>query len=109
MANAPQGIFQTLSGREGEVKIPTLGVVICQMQSWKLMRRGDRGPNEGLYDLHAVFSYVNPHLFNHPEYSSKKTVHLRLGRREYRLEQAEGANISLEGRQLVMEAVKLCQ
>jgi hypothetical protein len=101
------GIFQRLTGKDGSVHIDALGALIGEMQSWTLTRRGERGPTEGLFDLHAVFSYLNTPLFTHPEYSEGRVVRLRLGKLRLRLDSSESTTTKLEGKQLVMEALKL--
>lgn len=95
----------SIAGKEGSIRIPSLGTVIGQFASWKLKRRGDGGPNEGLYDLHAALSYVNPHLFNHPEYADRREIRLRLNRQtEFRV---DGGQARLDGRNLTIEGVSL--
>lgn len=105
----PGFIYSSLSGREGSILIPPLGVVIGQMVDWKLKRRGDDGPSEGSYDLRAVLSYVNEVLFNHDEYASEREVRIVLNRQnEFRLEE-NGGKVQLEGMVLTMEGVTLCR
>jgi len=103
-----KGIFQRVSGKTGEIRIESLGVLVGTFSSWTLTRRGDDGPREDLYDLHAVFSYVNPHLWGDDDYV--KTITVGLGKEIFFLEQAEGFPISLDGRRtLHMQGVRLCQ
>lgn len=103
-----RGLVQRISGKEGEVRIETLGVLVGTFASWTLTRRGDGGPSEGLYDLYAVFSYVNPHLWGDSDYI--KTITLKVGRDTLRLEQQDGYQTALDGRRsLRMQGVRLCQ
>lgn len=102
----PHGIFQKLSGVDGFVKIEALGALIGQMGTWTLTRRGDDGPKEGWYDLRAVFSYINPHLWADDDYA--KTVVIKLGKQQFRLEQEPEFASHLEGRSLLMEGVRMC-
>jgi hypothetical protein len=103
----PGLIFSRVEGREGEIRIPALGALIGQFQKWSLVRRGQDSPGEGLYDLRAELSYVNPHLWNDPDYT--KVIRITFSRgKQYRLEQTlEGARVALEGRSLLVEGVKL--
>lgn len=108
----PNGLFQTIQGREGEVRIEDLGVLVGTFEKWSLRRRGDDGPGAGLYDLSAVFSYVNPHLWAEEEYKKTITVVLVLENRKevFRIEQEPGYEVQLDGRRsLRMQGVKLCQ
>ena len=90
----------------GTVEIPFLGAKVGELSNWTLQRRGDFGPDAGLYDLHASFSFLSDALWNDQEYP--KTVVLSLNpTRHYRLEQAEGYATVREGRSLVMEGVTI--
>jgi hypothetical protein len=98
----------SVAGKEGSIRIPALGALIGQMASWTLKRRGDDGPKEGLFDLRAALSYVNPHLFNHPEYALKREIRVRINKQlEFRIE--GGDKITLDGNSLTMEGVTLCR
>lgn len=100
--------LSSIAGREGDIRIPALGTVIGQIVSWTLKRRGDDGPKEGLYDLRAALSYVNPTLFEHPEYSAKREIRVRLNKQtEFRID--GGTDIHLEGTTLTMKGVSLCR
>jgi len=100
--------LSSIAGKEGSIRIPALGTVIGQFANWTLKRRGDGGPKEGSYDLRAALSYVNPALFNHPEYAAKREVRVRLNKTtEFRVE--GGDKIVLDGNVLTMEGVTLCR
>lgn len=102
--------ISSIAGREGSVRIPALGALIGQMASWSLKRRGDGGPNEGSYDLRAALSYVNPHLFVHPEYSAKREIKVHLNKvTQFLIQETESTRVVLEGTTLTMEGVKLCR
>jgi hypothetical protein len=102
------GLFQRISGREGEVRIESLGVLVGTFQSWTLTRRGDDGPRADLYDLHAVFSYVNPHLWDDDDYV--KAITVMIGKQKFGIEQEEGFETVVDGRRsLRMKGVRLCQ
>ena len=91
-----------LSGVDGTIRIEALGALIGTMGRWTLTRRGDDGPKAGLYDLRAVFSYVNPHLWDDADY--EKTVVIKLGKQQFRLVQEPGSTARLEGLGLLMDA-----
>lgn len=103
-----QGLFQKLTGREGEVRINSLGVMVGEFKHWALTRRGDDSPGSDLYDLRAVFSYVNPHLWDE---DYERTITIKIGKDTYRLEQGEGFGPpALTGRSVLnMQGVRLCQ
>lgn len=106
MSNVIFRVSRKLSGVDGTIRIEALGALIGMMSHWTLTRRGDGGPNEGLYDLHAVFSYgVNPHLWADDDYS--KTVIVKLGKQQFRLEQDPEFHAQLEGRSLLMEGCRV--
>ena len=103
-----RGIFQRLTGKAGEIRIESLGVLVGTMTHWTLARRGDDVPNPELYDLYAVFSYVNPHLWDDNEYQKQITV--KVGKDTFRLEQQDGFATIMDGRKSMrMPGVKLCQ
>ena len=81
----PHGIFQRLSGARGRITIPALGAHCGTMVQWELRRRGgDDDPKAGTYDLRAVFKYINPYLFNDPDY--EKQVIVEMGRGSQRIQ-----------------------
>lgn len=90
----------------GTVEIPFLGAKVGELASWSLVRRGDTGPEAGLYDLHAAFSFVSDALWNDPEYDKVIFVSLSPQKR-FRLEQAEGHRTIRTGRNLVVEGVTI--
>lgn len=103
-----RGLFQRLSGKTGEIRIDSLGVLVGTISNWTLTRRGDDVPSPELYDLYAVFSYINPHLWTDKGY--EKTITVKMGKDTFRLEQAEGFQSTMDGRQSMrMQGVKLCQ
>jgi hypothetical protein len=107
------GLFQRISGQRGEIRIEALGVLVGTIVTWTLTRRGDGAPGEGLYDLFAAFSYVNPHLLADADYPKTISVEQNVGpgRKEtFRLEQEPGYPTQTDGRTNIrMEGVRLCQ
>lgn len=82
----PHGIFQRFSGPKGRITIPALGAHIGTMNQWELRRRGgDDDPKAGTYDLRAVFSYINPHLWNDGDYVKDVIVEMGRGRQHIQL------------------------
>jgi hypothetical protein len=105
----PHGIFQRISGVNGAVRIPTLGALIGTMSQWSLTRRGGEdgaSDGNGLYDLRAVFSYLNPHLWADEDYTKEITV--VLGRtKQFRVQMANDGETVLIGRTLLMKGVSI--
>lgn len=82
----PHGIFQRFFGSKGRVTIPALGAHIGTINQWELRRRGgDDDPRSGQYDLRAVFSYVNPHLFHDDDYAKDVIVEMGRGNQHLQL------------------------
>lgn len=69
--------FNLVSGKEGQVLIPAVGVVAGIMRSWSL-RREESGPNAGSWTLHASLSYAHEKLVN--DGSLEKRVVLTIAR-----------------------------
>jgi hypothetical protein len=102
------GIFQKIRGEKGKVWIPALGALIGTMSEWSLTRRGgeDAAAGSGLYDLRAVFSYLNPHLWDDDDYA--KEVVVTLGRtKQFRVQKASDEETVLVGRTLLMKGVSI--
>ena len=101
------GIFQKFSGVKGRLTIPALGALIGTTSQWELRRRGgDDDPLAGTYDLRAVFSYLNEHLYNDEDYT--KEFIITLGRtKQLRVTQTDGQRTVLRGMTLLMEGVKI--
>ena len=90
----------------GIVDIPFLGAKVGEFTNWTLQRRGDEGPESGLYDLHAVFSFVSDALWNDDEYG--KVIFLNLTpHKQYRVEKDPEARTVREGRTLLIEKVMI--
>jgi hypothetical protein len=90
----------------GTVEIPFLGAKVGELNQWTLQRRGDTGPEAGLYDLHASFSFVSDALWNDDEY--EKVIFLNLNQTtQYRLEKDPASRTVREGRSLLIERVKI--
>ena len=102
-----KGLFQRISGKNGEVRIEELGVLVGTFKHWTLTRRGDGDPDgEGLYDLYAVFSYVNPHLWDDDDY--ERVTEIIIGKQTFGVVQQDGYGSSIEGRHtLRMQGVRL--
>jgi hypothetical protein len=105
----PHGLFQRISGVKGDVWITALGAKIGTMSQWSLTRRGGEDgadSGDGLYDLRAVFSYLNPHLWEDEDYT--KDIVVFLGRtRQFRVQKASDEGTVLVGRTLLMKGVSI--
>lgn len=98
-----------LRGREAEVTIPSLSAVVAKIEppegQWSLRREDAKQGETPLWHFHAVFSYVNPLLFNDERF--KKRFVVRISRtKQYRLEFPEGQMV-LQGRSLLSRGVTL--
>ena len=96
--------WRELSGKDGQVTIPSLGAVIGIMERWKLTRREESSPvNPGLLTLRADLSYVNPLLFAQP---LEKYVIIQITKeKHYRV---RGGRMALDKQTLVLEEAELC-
>jgi hypothetical protein len=90
----------------GIVEIPFLGAKVGVISSWVLQRRGDEGPEAGLYDLRAVFSFVAEALWNDDEYAKQIVLTLSPGK-QFRVQQESGMRTVLTDRNLLMEGVTI--
>jgi len=99
-----------MRGVDGEITVPSLGMVIGTMQKWSLTRREDGSRSSG-YRLHAVFSYLNPMFFNAESLTKQITISIRDRDRkvdkQYRLEAIPGQKTVLEGMSLLIEGVEI--
>lgn len=106
----PGYVLKSMRGVEGEITLPALGAVIGTMSKWSLTRREDGSRSSG-YRLHAVFSYLNPMLFNEKSLTKQITVSIRDRDRsvnkQYRLEPVPGREMRLEGMSLLIEEVQI--
>lgn len=102
-----------VNGREGEIRIDSIGATIGQINRWTLMREQKDGESTGFFVFRAEMRYVNKALFEDADYTpvvyivthkdpkTKRPV-------QYRLEQAPERLTQLRGRSLLMEGVKVC-
>jgi hypothetical protein len=90
----------------GIVEIPFLGAKVGEFESWTLVRRGDSGPDAGLYDFHAVFSFVSEPLWDDPDYTKEILVNLNPFK-QYRVQQEPEFRTVLTGRNLLIEGVTI--
>jgi len=90
----------------GVVEIPFLGAKVGEFSSWTLQRRGDQGRDAGLYDLHAVFSFVSEALWSDDEY--EKAILLNLNpTKQYRVQREPDMRMVLSDRSLLIEGVTI--
>lgn len=100
----PEGIrTNRIEGNRGEIRIPSLGVVVSRMTRPVLLRRREEATLElGSFDLHAACSYFNQFLWDDDDFT--KEVVIYLGKRPLRVFQfgeskmvvAQG-NLRIEG------------
>ena len=106
-------LFKSLTGQSyknrpaGVVDIPFLGAKVGEFESWSLRRRGEEGPDAGLYDLRASFSFLSRPLWEDDEYEKRVVVSLS-PTNQYRLDQVPEMRTDLQGKSLLIEGVKLC-
>lgn len=74
----PEGIrIDRFEGTRGEIRIPSLGVVVARMTRPVLLRRREvASPELGSFDLHAAVSYFNQHLWDDPDYVKETVLYL---------------------------------
>jgi hypothetical protein len=80
------------------------------MESWSLKRREDPPLGTEVWDLRAVFSYINEFSFNSPNWEKKIIVDVgnpKRGGRQLLIDASSGTVI-LSGRSLLIEGVTLC-
>lgn len=99
------GVFQRLSGRKGDIQLVGIGALIGTIAEWSLTRRGDDGPDSGLYDLRAALSYVNEGLLNDSDYTKK--IVLPMQGKNYSIKIDGDTAISVNGKRLLVQGVRL--
>lgn len=102
--------LKSVRGTEGEVTVPSLGLLIATMYKWSLTRREEYGPNQGAFTLRAAFSYLNP-MF--PMYwdddGMRKVMVVKINRRHpgYRVTKTDTTKATIEEHQMTLEGVEL--
>lgn len=90
----------------GIVEIPFLGAKVGEFASWTLQRRGDEGRDAGLYDLHAVFSFVSQALWEDEDYQKHILLNLTPSK-QYRVQQESDMRTVLSDKALLIEGVTI--
>jgi hypothetical protein len=90
----------------GVVEIKFLGAKVGVLENWTLQRRGDNDPEAGLYDLHAVFSFVSLPLWEDADYEKQITLNLNPVK-QYRVQLEPDCRTVLTGRNLLIERVTI--
>lgn len=95
----------------GVVDVEFLGAKVGELDNWTLTRRGDIGPDAGLYDLRAVFSFVVDALWNDTEYAKRIVLYITNTPPKRRLivHQQPGFPTTLVTRNLLMEGVTITE
>lgn len=98
--------WQSMTGSDGSVTVPSVGAVVGTISRWSLKRPEESSPGEpGLLTLRAEFSYVNRQLMG--EDSIKKAVEITIRRgKNYRV---CGERMAFDGATLVMEGCRLVE
>lgn len=102
--------LRSVRGTEGEVTVPSLGLLIATTYKWSLTRREEYGPNQGAFTLRAAFSYSNPLFKTYwEEDGMRKLVVVKVGRRgpAYRVETTNTTKATIEEHQLTLEGVQI--
>jgi hypothetical protein len=102
----PSGIhLNRIEGSRGEIRIPSLGVVVARMTRPVLLRRREvASPELGRFDLHAAVSYFNQHLWDDQDFR-KETV-LYLGKRPLKVNFLASSKMLVVPGSLRMEGVE---
>lgn len=106
----PAITLKSVRGAEGEVTVPSLGLLIATTYKWSLTRREEYGPNRGAFTLRAAFSYLNPMFQMYwNDGGMRKLMILKVGRRgpAYRVESGEDTKATIEDHQITLEGVHL--
>lgn len=97
--------WQSMTGNDGQVTVPSVGAVIGTISQWSLRRSEESSPgNPGLLTLRASFSYVNPVLMNEPDLTKHVLITVRRDK-HYRV---CGGRMAFDGATLVIEGASLC-
>lgn len=105
----PEGLFLSrIQGTRGEIRIPSLGVLVAEMKTPLLLRRrGDNGPDAGQFDLHAAVSYWSQALWDDGDWDKEFTVFI--GKRPLKVLVLPTTKVTKQDQQLRMEGVKVEQ
>ena len=103
-------LFREISGTSnqrqvaGEVWVEDLGLLCATFETFRLKRRTD---DALAYDLVADCRTVSPTIIADDEYA--KTIPVRIGAKQYRVEPKDGQRMVLVGRtRLTLEGAYLC-
>jgi hypothetical protein len=102
-------IHKRAEGHHGTLEAVNLGAPIGQVAHWTATRRANNGPEAEYWDLHAVFSWITPALFNDKDIPNQLTLQQTRRSRSYIVRPIEGPGqrTALNGRSLIMERVAL--
>jgi len=97
--------WQSMTGIDGQVVVPAVGVVVGTINRWSLTRSEESTPgNPGVLTLRAFFSYVQPSLMEDDEI----TKHVIITIRKDKHFRVCGERMAFDGATLVMENCRLC-
>ena len=92
-------------GAGGRIDIPLIGAHVADIRSWKLRRRGEEGEEAGLFDLHAILSWINMPLWEDEEYRKEIVIDFGRIQKRYRLDQQPGYTATVAAHSLRVEGV----
>ncbi len=102
-------------GAGGRIDIPLIGAHVADFRSWKLVRRGAAGLSQndetadaGLFDLHAILTWINVPLWEDVEYHKEIVIDFGRVQKCYRLDPQPGFPVVLVARSLVVEGCIPC-
>lgn len=102
----PPGIrLNRIEGGRGEIRIPSLGIVVSRLNRPVLLRRREVAtPELGQFDLHAAVSYFNQVLWDDPDFV-KETV-IWMGKRPLKILWLSGTSLIKVDGSLRIEGVE---
>lgn len=102
----PPGIFVTrFEWTRGEIRIPSLGIVVSRLDRPVLLRRREvASPELGRFDLHAAVSYFNQPLWDDDDF--RKEIVLWAGKRPRKIVVFEQTTLVKVDGSLRMEGVE---
>jgi hypothetical protein len=107
-------LFNTISGKEGFIRIEEIGATIGVFSAWRLDReRKNEERYAETFRFNGTLKYINQALFEDDDYSPVVTINFRRDRhtkkvKQYRLDRSDGSAIELKGRSLLLTGVTPC-
>ena len=104
----PPGVFlNQIAGIRGEIRIPSIGVVVARLTKPQLHRRREvASPELGRFDLHAAVSYFNQHLWDDEDYDKEVRIWLSSRPKPVKVFLFENSQLSVVSGSLRIEGVE---